>query len=321
MFLSVFAFSASASPQSYNFKISNTAQYGILDHKNGTAATIVSRSNNGWSCFEKWTISQRDLSYLWYSKSGPYYTFQPGYKYNFTMELLCLRSYAAISNGTLTLKAGSTVIGKYVPVIEDSSSGYRIMRYDVELTVSSSMSWDSFIFDFTCIPTGTIEFAVTDNVYITVLDPDQAIVDGIGDKIDDQTEQQKGFFQGLLDGILNGIKSFFIPSGDFFTQYFDDWNTWMSDHFGILYYPLDLFIDLCNRLLHLSVPDDPTITFPALQVGDTTLLAAQTYTFDFSGLPSVDNLHNIYLTVVDVIVVIWLVNLAKNKLNEIMSGG
>lgn len=177
-----FGLFVSAAPQSYSFKVSSTAQYGILDHKDGTAATIVSRSNNGWSCFEKWTIRQRDLSYLWYSKSGPYYTFQPGYKYKFTMELLCLRSYAAISNGTLTLKAGSTVIGKYVPVIEDSSSGYRIMRYDVELTVSSSMAWDSFIFDFTCIPTGTIEFAVTDNVYITSVDPNQEIVDGIVDE-------------------------------------------------------------------------------------------------------------------------------------------
>jgi hypothetical protein len=146
------------------------------------------------------------------------------------------------------------------------------------------------------------------------------MADKIGNKIDQQTEEQKNMFQRLLDGILNGLKSLFIPSDDFFQNYLSEMNQWLSDHFGALYYPIDLFIDVCGRLLNLEVPEIPSITLPAFQVGETVLLPAQTYSFDMSALPALGEIHSFYLTVVDVIIALWLCGLAAVKLKSIMGG-
>lgn len=151
----------------------------------------------------------------------------------------------------------------------------------------------------------------------------------IQDSIAQQTEEQKGMFErlgdrisGFFDKLLEGIKSFFIPEDGYFSQYFADWDAWMVDHFGALYYPFDLVLDILNRFLNLEVPDTPSITFPAIQVGETTLLESQTYTFFADdSLPALATLYQTYRVVVTMIFVVALANLAWKKLNEIMGGG
>lgn len=153
-----------------------------------------------------------------------------------------------------------------------------------------------------------------------ILQQQEQLKDQVIENQDKNTEKIGGFFQGLLDGLLNGIKSFFIPDASYFTEFFDDWNTWFAEHFGILYYPFDFFIDICNRFINLEVPEHPSITFPAIQVGETVLLESQQFDFGMDSLPALKNLHTTYLYVVDVIIAFWLINFARVKINEIMSG-
>ena len=137
----------------------------------------------------------------------------------------------------------------------------------------------------------------------------------LGDRI-------SGFFDNLLTGILDGLKSLFIPDNQYFTDYFNQWDEWMTDHFGALYYPIDLILEILDSLWNLEVPENPSITFPALQVGDVTLLEAQEYTFlGDDALPALKTLYESYRVIVIVIFVFALSNLARRKLNSIMGGG
>lgn len=137
----------------------------------------------------------------------------------------------------------------------------------------------------------------------------------LGDRI-------SGFFDNLLTGILDGLKSLFIPDSSYFTEYFDQWDEWMTEHFGALYYPIDLILEILDSLWNLDVPENPTITFPAIQIGDTVLLEAQQYTFlGDDTLPALKMLYESYRVIVIVIFVFALSNLAWRKLNSIMGGG
>lgn len=340
MCLSVFAFSASAESKTTTVSVDGIVEDCYIQRTWDATSTKYYPAWEGYQDGYGYGMRFDNLSgvtsgyiTVLFSDKSPIYVFSNGRKHIVKVSVINNCGWTDPTCFEMMITTGTAWAGGQ-PVDVSFSGDWTHLTFEFNAESSTGEQWYPYGFRYVFLKNSgaSAPFYFGSPITIVATTAGDQIVDGVGDKIDagtdriedkldDQTEQQKGFFQGLLDGILNGIKSFFIPSGDFFTQYFDDWNTWMSDHFGILYYPLDLFIDLCNRLLNLSVPDDPTITFPALQVGDTTLLAAQTYTFDFSGLSAIDNLHNIYLTVVDVIVVIWLVNLAKNKLNEIMSGG
>lgn len=152
----------------------------------------------------------------------------------------------------------------------------------------------------------------------------------LGDRISgffsDLTNSIKGFFDDLLTGILDGIKKLFIPEDGYFTEYFAAWDLWMTDHFGALYYPFDLMLDILNRFLTLEVPERPTITFPAIQVGQYKL--SEPVTVDlinaFAGdgwFQDLSSLYEMYKVVVVVVFVFALANLARKKLNSIMGGG
>lgn len=155
--------------------------------------------------------------------------------------------------------------------------------------------------------------------------------DQITDKIDEQTEKQKGFFENLLDGIINGLKALFIP-GDvvdpetgeevsYFSMYFDDWNTWMEDHFGVLYFPFQVFFDLLDKIVNFTPPENPSITFPGLSIMGQSLLKPIHYDFAVIPIPWLQGVHDLYLFAVDAIIGFWLVRLAYKKLQEIMGGG
>ncbi len=135
-----------------------------------------------------------------------------------------------------------------------------------------------------------------------------------------------GFFDNFLSGILDGLKNLFVPNNEYFTEYFDQWDTWMTEHFGALYYPFDLMLDMLNRFLTLDVPDRPTITFPAIEVMGYKLTDAVEVDIRtaFAGdgwFHELFNLYDLYQTVVTVIFVFGLANLARRKLNSIMGGG
>ena len=153
-----------------------------------------------------------------------------------------------------------------------------------------------------------------------IIDNQNENTDRIIENQNENTEKVGGFFDNRLNGILEGLKNLFIPSQEKFDSFFASLNEWMDEHFGFLYYPFSVLIDFLNRLLIFTPPDNPTITFPALTVGEYTLLEAHEYNLTTEALPGASQWRQWYVIGVNCIIGFWLVNLARKKLASIMGG-
>lgn len=132
----------------------------------------------------------------------------------------------------------------------------------------------------------------------------------------------KFFGKVLVDLILDGLKSLFVPSDDFFSNWLDDLNQYFSDVFGILYYPFDLLIDFLNRFSNIA-GSDPIINIPEfkLEFMGFSAVLIKSFSYNFNDLLTNDTLktiHNIYLTFVDIILWLGIVYLASNLMKHII---
>lgn len=150
------------------------------------------------------------------------------------------------------------------------------------------------------------------------------IVDGIVNLPSNIANGIKGFFTelgnkitALGDFILDGIKSLFIPAEGYFSSLFDRLNTFFSERFGFLYFPIEHFISWCNRLLTLQ-DADPYITIPEVKFEGEVFIPAMTYTFDFLDTEPWSTIHNLYLTAIDVALIMSFVQLLQRKYDEVI---
>ncbi len=129
------------------------------------------------------------------------------------------------------------------------------------------------------------------------------------------------FVYKLLELMANLIKSLFIPSDDFFTNWINNMNDWLSDRLGALYYPVDLVVDFLNRIGELSSTGSAVISGDGFEFMGAKLIPA--FSYDLNSLLTNDtlkNIHDIYLTVVDVILYLCLIVLAKNTFVDLFGG-
>lgn len=151
---------------------------------------------------------------------------------------------------------------------------------------------------------------VNKNIENTIL----GVPDGSGDR--------KG---GLLGGILDGIKGFFIPSSEFFNNYFNELNNWFSDRLGLLYFPIDFIISFLNRIYSSEfnnvIFNIPDIYIPGYgkEYGYPAIIPA--YKFDFTDFISsnenINTIYNMYLLVVDGIIIWGIIQLFSKKYEEV----
>ena len=123
----------------------------------------------------------------------------------------------------------------------------------------------------------------------------------------------------LIELLLEALKSLFIPSNDFFDTFFTDLKDWFSARFGFLFYPFELIINLLNRILSINL-SEPEFTIPNIVEPSTggTLIAARKYNLNsILENSAFKTMHDIYLVIVDAIIVFGLINLTKRKLEEV----
>lgn len=115
------------------------------------------------------------------------------------------------------------------------------------------------------------------------------------------------------------IKSVFLPSDEFLSTYFNDLYEWFCDRLGFLSYPLQLFVNILNRILSINF-GEPVINIPDIHEPFTNEIFIHATSFNFNSLLTNDTLktvHDIYLILVDAVIIFALVNLAKNKFEEV----
>lgn len=129
------------------------------------------------------------------------------------------------------------------------------------------------------------------------------------------------FVYKLIELLINAIKSLFIPSDDFFTTWINNMNDWLSDRLGALYYPVDLVTEFLDRIGDISENGSAVISGNGFEFMGAQLIPA--FSYDLNSLLTNDtfkNIHDIYLTVVDVILYLCLIVLAKNTFTDIFGG-
>lgn len=115
------------------------------------------------------------------------------------------------------------------------------------------------------------------------------------------------------------LKSIFIPSDDFLSTYFNDLFDWFCDRLGFLSYPVELFVDILTRILNINFAE-PQFNIPNIYEPTTNELLIHETQYNFNDMLSNNTLktvHDIYFILVDAVIIFALVNLAKNKFEEV----
>lgn len=147
------------------------------------------------------------------------------------------------------------------------------------------------------------------------------IFERLGDLVSFLNPFSENFFvYKLIELLGNLIKDLFVPSDEFLSQWFTDISDYFEDAFGILYYPVDLVIQVLGRFSDIS-GQEPVISF-----GNFTLFGAvlvPSFSYNFNDLLTNDTfkmIHDFYLITIDVILWLGLLVYCKNVCANIFGG-
>lgn len=168
-------------------------------------------------------------------------------------------------------------------------------------------------------------------------------IDDTNKKLDEANETSKGilgkikdilsyinpfsenfFAYKLVELIINGLKSLFIPSDDFFSNWWNDFKSFMEAKLGFLTKPIDIFITFISSYLNLSedniIINIPDITVPNFE--DNILIHAQTFNWKelLQSKTSFNNLWQLYLDFVDVFLIFNFIGLCEGVYARIFGG-
>lgn len=147
----------------------------------------------------------------------------------------------------------------------------------------------------------------------------------IGTFFDNLGTKIGNFFKELLDGILEGLKKLFIPEDDYFKNWFDDFKTYFEEKLGFIATPFTIIIDFVNSYLNLSSSNDiiidvPDITVPNFE--ENKIISATTFNWSqtLRSKQALNALWQLYLSFIDVYLILNFINLCENKYNRIFGG-
>lgn len=231
--------------------------------------------------------------------------------------------------------------------------------YEVPINLFSDLLDKNYNYSYNlCFQNGYDDFVITRTILFTGLsieEETQGIItenfEKINDKLNQQYQQsteqfkesqktQKGiwdtikevtsyinpfsenfFVYKLIDLLIDALKSLFIPANDYFSNYFNELMDWFSNKLGFLAYPLELILDILNRFLNINF-NEPIISIPDIEEPTTGLKFISATDYDLNSLlknETLKNVHNIYLIIIDAIIIFGLVNLLKHKMEEVMT--
>ena len=128
----------------------------------------------------------------------------------------------------------------------------------------------------------------------------------------------KNFFGSFFSNIINSFISLFVPSSDFFSDWFDDVNTLLSDKLGMLYAPFDLLISTLQAV-YSADSTESGIPFPGIEWDGTYLVEPFTFYFSSLGQQFNDLREAVYFGT-DVIFLFAFLYLLQKKIALVITG-
>lgn len=167
------------------------------------------------------------------------------------------------------------------------------------------------VFAGTLAPTVTVEDVATDIPAIDT-DTDTSILSWV-----------KKIWQSVADipaAIAEAVASIFVPSADFYPTAIASLKDAFSDRMGLLTYPISILFDFLDRMVNLS-EQQPILRWGNIYLPGyaTPLVAAGQYNLnDAIGTATGKQLHDIYLVIVDAIMILAFVDLCRRKYQKII---
>lgn len=198
--------------------------------------------------------------------------------------------------------------------------GHLISEFDIASdSTGETNSWLGGIFDsITKLPELIIEglSSLLQGIIDAVVGLGTFIVDGI-----------VAVLNLIIDGlkalgtfIIDGLKALFIPSDDFFSQYFSDLYDFFSEKLGILIFPFELLIYLLNCFLNIG-GGSGIIHIPNVDIVHIGhIFNATSINLKEMISNALGSYYDLYFMFVDCIIVLLIVNYAKKKFNDVVGG-
>ena len=104
-------------------------------------------------------------------------------------------------------------------------------------------------------------------------------------------------------------------------NYFNELKEWFSARLGFLSYPLDLILNVLERIKSINF-EEPIIQIPDFVEPSTNEKIINARTYNLNSLlenNTFKTCHDIYFVLVDAIIIFGLVNLLKNKMEEVLT--
>ena len=117
--------------------------------------------------------------------------------------------------------------------------------------------------------------------------------------------------------IIEGLKSLFIPSDDFFQNWYTDLYNFFNDRLGLFMLPIDIVIQLINVYINTD-SSFAGIPFPEFKwIDGTVIIPAQTVNFTFLETDWGQDIQEKIYFVTDIFMIFSLLVLLKKKLDEV----
>lgn len=124
----------------------------------------------------------------------------------------------------------------------------------------------------------------------------------------------------IPSAVAEAISALFVPSPDFYSTAISDLADAFSDRMGLLTYPISVLFDFLGRIADLSA-QEPVLSWNDISLPgySTPLIPAGQYDLnDAVGTSQGKQLHDIYLTVVDAVMILSFVDLCRRKYQKIL---
>ena len=152
--------------------------------------------------------------------------------------------------------------------------------------------------------TGTDTEPEEDQVYIPMLEKIHTTLTNLGTSI--------------ADKIMTGLQSLFVPDEAFFAEAVPALQETYQDRMGLLTFPISLLADFMGRLLNLS-DQEPILRWNSVSIYGHQLIAAGQYNLkDALKSAPVKQMYDIYMIVVNAILIFAFLGLCHNKYRKIM---
>ena len=174
------------------------------------------------------------------------------------------------------------------------------------------------------------------NVGSTALDYEEYGKEICTNKLDEQVETSKGILGTLksvftsiveLPGkivnlLVDGLKSLFVPDSEEMNELINNFKNTMSEKLGVIYQAGDLIIDIFQKIIDDTSPENACLTFPRLKLPEVDQAIIEETDFCFNTIT--DEIPILLTTIrgaTGIFITLSFINMLKKKYDDFINGG